>query len=361
MRAWLRNGIIAFCTICTSAVFAQDEPETWRWFEVEVLVFKHLDPSSAESFPWQPPTQKASQHDLLSSIYAPNFIGLIHDLPLCPEANEEVVLRPVFCAQPHEQDPFAQPWYQPQRILSGFGQAPVQVINGFGGDISTSQQPFLMPATTAEFDRFRQQLEQRGVGQTLLHTTFRTPVFGREQQHHFRLFGGKNFGADFAPTGYQQPPYKGVELAAEDNEQTPQLFDEIELLLPRVANNEVHLSYRDLGTPNPPPYQQPRDPAERPTPVWELDGNLHVYLVGNYLHIESDLELREPQVVRFNQRELAAQVEYALQNQATTTKFLRSYSLNQVRRVISHETHYFDHPRLGLAVQIRRTELSARR
>ena len=94
--------------------------------------------------------------------------------------------------------------------------------------------------------------------------------------------------------------------------------------------------------------------------MWELDGTLHIYLVGNYLHIDSDLELREPQRVQFNQRELAAQIEQALQPQLDS-KFLRSYRLNQLRRVISHETHYFDHPRLGLVVQIRRTELSARR
>ena len=28
-------------------------------------------------------------------------------------------------------------------------------------------------------------------------------------------------------------------------------------------------------------------------PVWELDGTLHIFLVGNYLHIKGDFNLRE--------------------------------------------------------------------
>ncbi|SFR37862.1 Peptidoglycan-binding protein, CsiV [Pseudidiomarina maritima] len=361
MTVWLRTALITLGLSSTPVAIAQETPADWRWFEVEVLAFKQAPNSDAEAFPWHAPRQVDARHDPLSGYYAPNFFALLNDLPLCPNDEESISMRPVFCAQADEVDPFATPWYQPSRILSGFAQAPQQVIDGLGGDMLTSQGPYLMPAETHLFNDFREQLVRRNVGTPLLHVTYRTPVFSRSEGYTVRLFGGRNFGNEFLPSGYEQPPFSLVETAAIDTEQQPQLFEELELLLSQINQQQIKLSYRDHGTPNPPPLLPDRERSQRAEPVWELDGTLHIYLVGNYLHIDSDLELRSPQQVQFNQRELAAQVEQALQTNRSNSRFLRSYRLDQLRRVISHETHYFDHPNLGLVVQIRRTDLSARR
>ncbi|OZB04708.1 MAG: hypothetical protein B7X54_07285 [Idiomarina sp. 34-48-12] len=361
MTVWLRTTLLALGLSSASLAIAQESPADWRWFEVEVLAFKQAPTSDAEAFPWHPPRQIEARHDPISGYYAPNFFALLNDLPLCPSTDETLTIRPVFCAQSDEVDPFGHPWYQPSRILSGFEQAPAQVIDGSGGDMLTSSGPYLMPAETHLFNDFREQLMRRNVGTPLLHVTYRTPVFTRSEGYTVRLFGGRNFGQEFLPSGYEQPPFALIESATADEEQQPQLFEELEALLSRVNQQEIQISYRDHGTPNPPPLIPERSRSQRAVPVWELDGTLHIYLVGNYLHIDSDLELRSPQQVQFNQRELAAQVEQALQVNRSTSRFLRSYRLDQLRRVISHETHYFDHPKLGLVVQIRRTDLSARR
>src|SRR5690554_2746053 len=290
MSAWLRNGLLVLGSVFAAATAtAQESAADWRWFDVEVLVFKHAPSNNVESFPWHPPRQFSGHHDPLSAYFAPNFVAFLHDLDICPSA-EESMTRPVLCAESHEVDPFAEPWYNPNRIMSGYSAAPATVVDGFGGDMYSQSEPFLLAQETFEFDDFREQLERRNVGTTLLHVTFRTPVFNRANNHKIRLFGGRNFGQEFQSTGYEQPPFRDISLTTDDKP-TPQLFEELEHLLDNVQQQQLQLSYQDHRTPNPPPLLAARDHDERSEPVWELDGQLHIYLVGNYLHIGSDLEL----------------------------------------------------------------------
>lgn len=65
--------------------------------------------------------------------------------------------------------------------------------------------------------------------------------------------------------------------------------------------------------------------------IWQLDGFLKVHL-NHYLYITSALTLR----------------------QTGDTETHLSGEFSQFRRVISGEIHYFDHPQLGMLVQIRR-------
>ncbi len=102
-------------------------------------------------------------------------------------------------------------------------------------------------------------------------------------------------------------------------------------------------------------------PSGIPTDVWEFDGLMHIYLVGNYLHINGEFNLREEVRVPLQATSLEAQADAALRAEESTASFLRGYYFNQLRRVISHEKHYFDHPEFGVIVEIRRTDLSSRR
>lgn len=359
MIRWLRTGAMLFAVLLSWPLAAQESPADWRWFEVEVMVFKHHANRELESFPWHAPRQFTPAVDLLSPHYVPNFFGYLNGLPVCPEPQEGSFALQVLCAHAHEIDPFAPPWYQPEQMLNRFQHAPTAIVDGRGGDMRTSASPFLMPRDNHEFNDFRQQLIRRQVGTPLLHLSYRLPVFNRNQGQTIRLFGGRNFGHEFLPNGYPIPLAETEEPTVYQGE--AQLFAELQELFEQLSNQQLQLSYRDHGTPNPPPFLTEQESAALQQAVWELDGLLHIYLVGNYLHIDTDLELRVPQQVRFNQRELTGQIEHALQTDQVTSQFLRSYRLNQLRRVISHETHYFDHPKLGLVVQIRRTDLSARR
>ncbi|MDW2035110.1 CsiV family protein, partial [Vibrio sp. 665] len=104
-------------------------------------------------------------------------------------------------------------------------------------------------------------------------------------------------------------------------------------------------------------------------PLYELDGKFQIY-VQHYLFAETTLDLREPSVreVRFESKstdqlndELGdvdgnVQVGNLAEISPTVTEetFLKSYRLDQKRRMKSSETHYLDNPLMGMIIQVRR-------
>src|SRR5690606_25829967 len=138
----------------------------------------------------------------------------------------------------------------------------------------------LQPTEAHLFNDFREQLERRNVGTPLLHLSYRAPVFTRRANQKLRLFGGENFGQEFLPSGYPQPPFATEDDNLTEADAPPRLFEELEALLGYVEQGQLQLSYRDHRTPNPPPLIADRDHLKRAQPVWELDGTLHIYLVG---------------------------------------------------------------------------------
>ncbi len=105
-------------------------------------------------------------------------------------------------------------------------------------------------------------------------------------------------------------------------------------------------------------------------PFYELDGTLQVY-VQHYLYAELAMDLKEPT----SHEILAQQQSIELDSSETqsddsvqaghlapispamdTETFLKSYRINQKRRMRSSETHYLDHPLMGMIIQVRRVE-----
>lgn len=348
------------------------DPSQWRWFDVEVLIFKHSSTDITEEFPWLPPRPvQNARNDLLTSYYAPNFGSFLYETDPCDYDNALMKGEAIWlCHQPNELDlSYNKTLTMPLARLNRFDAAPVNVVDGFGGEMENSPRPFLLPSTDMELIELRDNLVRRNVGKPLLHQVIRQPVFNRSDSYTFRVFGGANFGNRFAEDGYLLPQSDAESQSAEWSalEQpalssvTPQeeLFSQLEELLQIADQGDLQLTLREQKTPPPPPANRP-DIIEK-QPLWELEGLLHIYLVANYLHIESDLQLRQPETVRFSAGNLADQAQLAIDGQEQTQPFLRRYDLQQLRRVISHETHYFDHPKFGIVVQIRRTDLSARR
>jgi len=128
------------------------------------------------------------------------------------------------------------------------------------------------------------------------------------------------------------------------------------------------------------------------TPLWQLDGAIKIYL-NHFLFIESNFELRtpghrtitlDPLALTLPMQEdqdvtdsaisdgsislVSAPIEpmvepasIAPEAPITTTKqvaWLNSSQLLQNRRVRSKEIHYFDHPRFGMVIQIRRFKIA---
>ncbi|PKG81721.1 hypothetical protein CXF85_17260 [Colwellia sp. 75C3] len=84
-----------------------------------------------------------------------------------------------------------------------------------------------------------------------------------------------------------------------------------------------------------------RDITE-PTQPWSVDGLFKVHLKrNNYLYIESELNIVDS----------SPKLSNKANNTASQNKVI---SFKQDRRVITGEIHYFDHPHIGMIVQIRR-------
>jgi hypothetical protein len=124
--------------------------------------------------------------------------------------------------------------------------------------------------------------------------------------------------------------------------------------------------------------------------LWQLDGEITVYLRNinrvPYLHIDSNLDFRQPifdsnKILKMHSpptslTEQSAAITNRLQQtdslqqtnslQPSLTQpsfqkqntqepnFLQSVNFNQLRRVISKQVHYFDHPLFGMVVRLNR-------
>lgn len=102
-----------------------------------------------------------------------------------------------------------------------------------------------------------------------------------------------------------------------------------------------------------------------PQPVYELDGKLQVY-VQHYLYANAQFDLREPVTEEvssedapiLNHDQPDADIQLGnLQSLGTTsvkTTYLKSYRFDQKRKMRSGEIHYFDHPLMGMIIQVRK-------
>jgi len=95
----------------------------------------------------------------------------------------------------------------------------------------------------------------------------------------------------------------------------------------------------------------PHVASTAPLQPWSLDGLFKVHLKrNNYLYIESEFNIvdstHKPSVLNAKQ-ELTSKVNKILDEN-------KIISFKQDRRVITGEIHYFDHPHIGMIVQLRR-------
>ena len=99
---------------------------------------------------------------------------------------------------------------------------------------------------------------------------------------------------------------------------------------------------------------------QRPPLLHQLEGTVKVAL-GRYLHVYTDLVLR-----RWMPEEFVAENRIGGRPEETDigagfaapTTYLHEFPMRQHRRMRSNETHYLDHPMMGLIVIIRRAEIA---
>ncbi|MEZ7187603.1 peptidoglycan binding protein CsiV [uncultured Pseudoalteromonas sp.] len=149
---------------------------------------------------------------------------------------------------------------------------------------------YLMAPEQLQFVEQKNQLDRKGLT-PILHTGWRFPEMSERNAPSIRLFSGEHLAKHSTPV-------------ENENNDFISLVGPTERYIPDQLQN---------------------------VPKWEFDGLMKIY-VRHYLFINADFDI--------SQRLENGDYEKA--------------RFSQFKRVISNEIHYFDHPRMGMIVQIRR-------
>ena len=182
----------------------------------------------------------------------------------------------------------------------------------------------MLPYSEYKLTPQKDKLKQHAGFEVLMHTAWRQGDQGKSSAPVFHIQAGKDFSKQFNADGSE----KGTITASADGFQE-ETIDK---------------------------------------PLYELDGKLQIY-VQHYLYAETTLDLKAPSVrevkLQEQQIELDSPVSGAESNvqvgnlteispTVEVEEFLKSYRMEQKRRMRSTETHYLDHPLLGMVIQVRR-------
>jgi len=184
----------------------------------------------------------------------------------------------------------------------------------------------------------------------LAHFGWRQGDLSKTVAPKFYLTAGKDFSAQYLPDGTSKKELRRRETPAPAT--------------PAYSSGDSVVTTDALPS-------TPEAPAVAPEPpLYELEGKIRVY-VQHYLFTEASLDLREP-----GRREVIVGAEpidiqadlltddsnvqvghlQEVKKKIEVEEFLKTYRFDQQRKMRSGETHYLDHPLMGMVVQIRRVE-----
>lgn len=279
--------------LCLGLMSPLAQAEDPTWFEVELLVFSRPDTSTEHWSDSQAPLAPVASQDLLGPVWLPDVSS--HALALNRCNTSEWLADPEGCEQREQANTPVTPSILPR---VAYGEA-------LGNPLDN--QPYLLTRDMMEFEGAKRQLARKPGHNILLHTGWQMPVYGRNQARPFALYGGRDFAERYQANGLEKRTDEGFQ------------FDLGDLMTGAQG------------------------------PLWELNGWVRIYL-DRFLFIETRLDLREEGL-----RQWEEQDEDGNELQQSEP-FLYTIALEQNRRVRSREIHYFDHPKLGLVVHIRRME-----
>jgi len=264
-----------------------------------------------------------------------------------------------------------------------------QIING--NEWQQNRGSFLLSTSTMYMTELYEKIKRQRDITPILHINWRQEVkFGRENAQTFRLFAGENFAEKFDANGL--PLINDTDSLFDTlNKSTDELYIPEQVLEGLTPEQQAHLvsingttseavtedlfARIDAALADDTPinflktewlteHQTTKTAPSTLKELWRLDGGITIYLrnVGRipYLHIDSNLDIRQPiydpnkalslEGLSTNLSEQGAIVVNPFQR----PNFLQSVNFNQLRRVISKQVHYFDHPLFGMIVRINR-------
>jgi hypothetical protein len=233
------------------------------------------------------------------------------------------------CVFASEHQVFAVPFDKKWQVTPYTDHIP-DSFNPSSGEFNGQNQ--ILPKSALRLNSLRRNIERRNDLSIMSHYAWRQQVvFGQTKAQSMHLYAGENFQKTFTSDGYS----KLTESPIYEDQQTSKssLIEDVERIL-----------FSDVAMPahNNTALEAKRE-IEHDSELWELDGLFKIYLrlLGQtpYLHIDSDLVFRQQDVKIVD----GVQIPY-----------LYSYQFDQLRRIISKQIHYFDHPLFGIVVQLNR-------
>jgi len=236
-----------------------------------------------------------------------------------------------------------------------------------------SKTPYLVSQDSLKLHDIVKQLRLSRNFRPLLHVGWRQPVYSERRARAVKLFAGNSLEANFtsAQQEFKQELLNGEENSITDILQINQHNGETKLpqeeLLKQAKAQHLQKIIDQINTINQDdneaiiaqlnqaitldlPVNELMMQASPTLPLqpWFIDGFVRIHLHRNYLNITADFNI-------LNQT-LAEQETERLKptNEKNDLSITKQINFKQRRRVISTQTHYFDHPYMGMFVQIRR-------
>ncbi|MCH1920949.1 peptidoglycan binding protein CsiV [Shewanella sp. A3A] len=277
----------------------------YPWYEVEVYLFERPT-NVTEQWPSTPLTLKTDNAiDLITPQVANDITGVAMALSDC---NQNSWGGNSFDLNSSGDSTSKTPC---QNLNGGSKlvlpkQIPVNIVPN-AGKPAAQPSAVLLGADKARFNDEISKLRRLGI-EPLLHMTWQQEMRPRRAAQPVHLFAGKNYAEQFQANGMP------VSMEAKNNQ----------------------YGYGQL--------------TEQTTsaPVWQFDGLLTIYL-SHYLYVETQFNLREPE-------QKTLQADESTQSATTVIPYLGVIPMEQNRRIRSAELHYFDHPRLGMLLQVRKMQ-----
>lgn len=313
-----------------------------RWFDIEVIAFErpHSDKVTEDFKLEQAPIDTSKSYDIISEYLISECKRLEQETLqaqtqadiLSQEQQPPVAVSAANIESTPEFSTSIEP--EPEAIDEKPSCENINARAEIPFDLNAPEQihqdfRYLLSQSQLQLTDAVQRLRRQGL-KPIVHLGWRQEETSKRNAIAQRLFGGKNYSQQYSLNGepvMQAQPVFGSQI---DPGSTPQSASEENL----TANVENYNQFIEtiLESDNAEAVIDTEQNTELES-VWQLDGLFTVYIRNNYLNIETQLNLRSEDV----------------ENNVLNTVYF-----DQFKRVISGEIHYFDHPKMGLIVQIRR-------
>lgn len=280
-----------------------------RWFEVEVYIFERNVPS-VEQWPTTAAEKRTRKTvDFITPMVSTDLTAVSMGLNGCTSSDWATD-----SANCNEQLSSA--------THKALADVPMQIAAKTPAVAHLGDGAVLLAESQSQFNDIIATISREKSTTSLLHMTWQQSMLPRNRAIPVKLYSGHDYSEEYEFNGQ---PIKVEEAGSE--------FGNFDFMGSQFANDTTK-------------------------PVWKFDGTINIYL-QHYLFIETDFTLREEgsKTVTVAQSELVTSPDTTeVGTQEVTTPYLYAIPMLQNRRVRSDEVHYFDHPKMGMIIQIRKME-----